>query len=66
MMGKQLAYKFSDYIPYPKNPLGNRMQMEEFENYLNAVEKCRKMVESKMTIYVGFDSEYINEQFRTA
>lgn len=52
---------FSDHMPFPGNQYDSRMQIEDMENYLKEVEKSRQAVKNKLTIYAGFESEYIRE-----
>ena len=33
---------FTDHVPFPENPFGNRMDFEELEEYLDSLEKLKK------------------------
>ena len=50
---------FTDHVPFPENPFGNRMDFEELEEYLDSLEKLKKLYATQIDIKIGFEVEYL-------
>ena len=50
---------FTDHVPFPENPFGNRMDFEELEEYLDSLEKLKKLYTTQIDIKIGFEVEYL-------
>ena len=50
---------FTDHVPFPENPFGNRMDFEELEEYLDSLEKLKKLYSTQIDIKIGFEVEYL-------
>lgn len=51
----------SDHIPYPGNPYGYRMDCEDLQAYYRDVLEIKETYKGQMTIYYGFEAEYVRE-----
>ena len=54
---------FTDHVPFPENPFGNRMDFEELEDYLDSLEKLKKLYATQIDIKIGFEVEYLPKYF---
>ena len=50
---------FTDHVPFPENPFENRMDFEELEEYLDSLEKLKKLYATQIDIKIGFEVEYL-------
>lgn len=53
---------FSDHLPFPGNPYGYRMDMEDLEAYCRDVGKERERYQGQMEVLCGFEGEYVEGQ----
>ena len=49
---------FSDHAPFPGNPFGNRMDIEELPEYLNTIHALKERYIGKIEIRCGLETEY--------
>ena len=50
---------FSDHTPFPGNPFGNRMDMEQLQEYLDTLHELREKYADKIRIRAGLEIEYL-------
>lgn len=50
---------FSDHLPFPGNPYGYRMGIEELEAYCRDVRMEKERYQGQMEIFCGFEGEYV-------
>lgn len=55
---------FSDHIPfkYCDSPSPIRMDIDQVEEYVQSINELKEKYKDKITIYVGFESEYIENE----
>ena len=51
----------SDHIPYPDFDYGSRMEFAKKDEYLDTLENLKEKYKKKITLYAGFESEYLPE-----
>ena len=53
---------FSDHIPFKHDHSSKiRMQYEEMDEYFNSIHSLKQKYHDQIQIYVGFESEYIEQ-----
>jgi len=50
---------FTDHAPFPGNPFGNRMDIEQLDEYLSTLKALRKKYLEQIKIEIGLEAEYI-------
>ena len=50
---------FSDHSPFPGNPFGNRMDIEQLPEYLDTIRMLKVKYAGKINIRVGLEIEYL-------
>lgn len=50
---------FTDHAPFPGNPFGNRMDIEQLDEYLSTLKALRKKYFEQIKIEIGLEAEYI-------
>ena len=53
---------FSDHVPFHPSCQKERMDLEEYPNYLNSLKALKKKYENDITIYIGLEVEYYEEE----
>ena len=59
---KELGAKrivFTDHAPFPGNPFGNRMDIEELPEYLSSLRKLRDKYMGRIDVQTGLEIEYL-------
>ena len=49
---------FSDHAPFPKDPFGLRMKMEELPEYLSTLSALKDKYKGVIDVHIGLESEY--------
>lgn len=49
---------FTDHAPFPGNPFGSRMKMEEFESYIKSIHSLKKKYKDEIEVLCGLEIEY--------
>ncbi len=57
-LGKDSIY-FTDHAPFPENPFGNRMDIEQLPEYLSTLSELREKYQGRIDIHIGLEIEYI-------
>lgn len=50
---------FTDHAPFPGNPFGNRMAVEDLDGYLDSLSKLRDKYQERIRISAGLEIEYL-------
>lgn len=50
---------FTDHAPFPDNPFGNRMQMDELEEYTCTLETLKEKYKANIEVNIGLEIEYL-------
>ena len=50
---------FTDHCPFPQNPFGNRMDIEQLDEYLSSLWGLKEKYKSRIEIEVGLEIEYL-------
>ena len=50
---------FADHSPFPGNPFGNRMDMEQLPEYLDTIGRLKERYADKISIHAGLEVEYL-------
>ena len=50
---------FSDHSPFPGDPFGNRMYIDQLPEYLNTIHELKSRYSGEITIHVGLETEYL-------
>lgn len=50
---------FTDHAPFPENPFGNRMKMEELQEYITTLRQLKMQYEKEINVVVGLEIEYL-------
>lgn len=50
---------FTDHVPFPENPFGNRMDYEELDEYLETLSSLKEKYQNQIDIKIGFEVEYL-------
>lgn len=56
-LGKDSIY-FTDHAPFPGNPFGNRMDMEQLPEYLSTLCELREKYRDRIDVHTGLEIEY--------
>lgn len=54
---------FSDHAPFPDHDFGLRMKYSELDDYLNELERLKKLYSDKITVLKGLEIEYHPKYF---
>lgn len=54
-----LRITFTDHAPFPGNPFGNRMQIEELKGYVSSLRQLKEKYKEKIDVYIGLEVEYL-------
>ena len=49
---------FTDHAPFPGNPFGNRMDMEQLPEYTDSMKKLKEEFDGRIEILAGLEAEY--------
>lgn len=52
------AITFTDHAPFPGNPFGNRMNMEDLQEYIDTLSDLREYYKSDIEVRIGLEIEY--------
>lgn len=52
---------FTDHAPFPKDPFGNRMRIEELKEYLSTLKSLKEKYSNNIEIYTGLEVEYFDQ-----
>lgn len=52
---------FTDHTPFPFNPLGNRMDIEELDEYISSLKSLKEKYSNQIDIKIGLEVEYLPE-----
>lgn len=50
---------FTDHVPFPGNPFGNRMDYEQIPEYLSSIGRLKEIHADKIELLCGFEAEYL-------
>lgn len=50
---------FTDHAPFPGNPFGNRMDMEQLPEYLDTLQSLKEKYQNKIIVKIGLEVEYL-------
>ena len=50
---------FTDHAPFPGNPFGNRMSMEQLPEYTDSMKKLKEEFDGRIEILAGLEVEYL-------
>lgn len=50
---------FTDHAPFPGNPFGNRMDIEQLPEYVDTLSELRKRYEGIIDVGIGLEIEYL-------
>ena len=50
---------FTDHCPFPQNPFGNRMDIEQLDEYLSSLWGLKEKYKSRIEIEVGLEIDYL-------
>ena len=50
---------FTDHAPFPGNPFGNRMDIEELPEYVSSLKELREEFAGKIEVKIGLEIEYL-------
>lgn len=50
---------FTDHVPFPGNPFGHRMDMEQLEEYLSSLQKLKHAYKKEVNVHIGLEIEYL-------
>ena len=50
---------FTDHAPFPGNPFGNRMGIEELPEYISTLKKLQKKFMGRISVQIGLEVEYL-------
>lgn len=50
---------FTDHAPFPENPFGNRMSINELDSYVDALNVLKKKYTDKIDVLIGLEIEYL-------
>lgn len=50
---------FTDHAPFPENPFGNRMDIEELSEYVETLNRLREKYKHKIQVDIGLEIEYL-------
>lgn len=49
---------FTDHVPFPGDPFGSRMKMDEMKGYLESIQLLKLKYRDKIQVLCGFEAEY--------
>lgn len=52
---------FTDHTPFPFNPFGNRMDIEELDEYISSLNSLKEKYADKINVKIGLEVEYLPE-----
>jgi len=52
---------FTDHAPFPFNPFGSRMDIEELDEYISSLNSLKEKYSDKIDIKIGLEVEYLPE-----
>ena len=50
---------FTDHAPFPGNPFGHRMQMEELDDYIDTLVSLRDKYAGQIDIKIDLETEFL-------
>ena len=50
---------FTDHCPFPENPFGERMDMEQLPEYVDSIKKLKTEYQKQIEIFLGLEVEYL-------
>ena len=50
---------FTDHAPFPGNPFGNRMNIEQLDEYISSIEQLKYLYKSDINVHCGLEIEYL-------
>ncbi len=50
---------FTDHAPYPGNPFGNRMEIEQLPEYVETLRRLKEEYRDRIEIMIGLEAEYL-------
>lgn len=50
---------FTDHAPFPGNPFGNRMKIEQLNEYISSIERLKYLYKNDITVHSGLEIEYL-------
>ena len=50
---------FTDHAPFPRDPLGNRMEFDQLEEYLSTLFALKQNYQKRIDIHIGLEIEYL-------
>lgn len=50
---------FTDHAPFPGNPFGNRMRMDQLEEYITALQLLKEKYKRNIDIQIGLEVEFL-------
>ena len=50
---------FTDHVPFPGNPFGHRMDMEQLEGDLSSLQKLKHAYKKDVNVHIGLEIEYL-------
>ena len=50
---------FTDHVPFPENPFGNRMDFEQLEEYLETLSSLKEKYQNQIDVKIGFEVEFV-------
>ena len=50
---------FSDHTPFPGNPFGNRMDIEQLPEYLHTIQALKEKYADSIAVRAGLEIEYL-------
>lgn len=50
---------FTDHAPFPGNPFGNRMDIEQLPEYLDTLQSLKEKYQDKIIVKIGLEVEYL-------
>ena len=50
---------FTDHAPFPGNPFGNRMDIEQLPEYLDTLQSLKEKYQNKIIVKIGLEVEYL-------
>ena len=50
---------FTDHCPFPENPFGNRMDMEQLSEYIDSLNHLKEKYQEQIKIEIGLEVEFL-------
>lgn len=51
---------FSDHVPFPGDPFGNRMRYAELEEYLDTLSALKEKYKGQISVHIGLEAERVD------